>query len=258
MFGAIIGDIVGSRFEAHNYRGKDFELFTEQSRFTDDTILTIAVMDIINNNKMEDSEYIKKTIKKYGLKYPSTYGCTFRMWLSSKNSQPYNSYGNGAAMRVSPIGWAAKSEEDVKKWSKKVTEITHNHPEGIKGAEIVAMCVYYARIGKSKEFIKKYVKKYYNIDFDYESLKNNYKFNTTCQDTVPQAIYCFLISDDFEDCLRTSISIGGDSDTLAAISCSIAEAYYKKIDIDLIKKVIYMLPNEFISVISNFRKSCII
>lgn len=254
MYGAIIGDVVGSRFEFNNYRNKNFELINSVCEFTDDTILTVAVMDILLNNKIEDTKYIVETIKKYGIKYPSSYGCSFNWWLHSKNSEPYNSYGNGAAMRVSPIGWYAKNEEEVKKWTYNVTSVTHNHPEGLKGAEVTAMCVYYAKIGKSKEFIRKYVEQYYNLDFEYEELKKNYWFNETCQNTVPQAIYCFLISKDFEDCVRTSISIGGDSDTLAAISCSIAEAYYKHIDKQLIEKVNKKIPEEFKNIIKKFKE----
>lgn len=252
MLGAIIGDIVGSRFEFNNYRNKNFELITTKSDFTDDTIMTVAIMDILNNDKINDKKYIIDKIKHYGRKYPSSYGLSFSHWLFSNNSKPYNSFGNGAAMRVSPIGWLANNEREVKKWTYNVTEITHNHNEGLKGAQVTAMCVYYARIGKSKKFIKEYVEKYYKLDFDYETLRRTYRFNETCQETVPQAIYCFLISKDFEDCLRTSISIGGDSDTLAAISCSIAEAYYKHIDNDLIKKIYEILPQEFITVIKNF------
>ena len=252
MLGAIIGDIVGSRFEFCNYRHKNFELITERSEFTDDTIMTVAVMDILNNDKINDKKTIIEKMKYYGNKYPSSYGLSFAHWLNSSNSKPYNSYGNGAAMRVSPIGWIANNEREVKKWANNVTSITHNHPEGLKGAEVTAMCVYYARIGKSKQFIKEYVEKYYNLDFDYETLRKTYRFNETCQNTVPQAIYCFLISKDFEDCLRTSISIGGDSDTLAAISCSIAEAYYKHIDTSLIKNIYKLLPQEFITIITDF------
>ncbi len=219
--GAIVGDVVGSRFEFNNYRSKDFELLSSKCEFTDDSILTIAVADILLNNKD-----VIKTFQYYCRKYPSSYGLRFNEWIYTNNPKPYNSFGNGSAMRVSFVGWFANSEEEVKELSKKVTEVTHNHPEGIKGAEVTAMCVYYARIGKSKEFIKNYVSKYYDLDFDYNDLVENYYFNEICQDTVPQAIYCFLISKDFEDCIRTSVSIGGDTDTLCAISCAIASAYY--------------------------------
>lgn len=260
MYGAIIGDVVGSRFEFNNHRNKNFELFTKKSEFTDDTIMTIAVLDLLLHEKELLSKNIVDKIKYYGRKYPSSYGIKFGYWLNGNSYDSYNSFGNGAAMRVSPIGWMAKNEEQVKEWSKKITEVTHSHPEGIKGAEVTAMCVYYAKNGKSKDFIKNYVGQYYDLEFNYEDLKKNYYFNETCQNTVPQAIYCFLISKNFEDCLRTSISIGGDSDTLAAISCGIAEAYYfnkndkglKKIQ----KKVIKYLPKEFLNILNEYLRSC--
>lgn len=147
--------------------------------------------------------------------------------MLGSDREPYNSFGNGSAMRVSAAGWVGETEDEVKEFSRKVTEVTHNHPEGIKGAEVTAMCIYYARNGKDKDFIKKYVEQHYDFNFDYEELRKTYTHAAEiCQNTVPQAIYCFLISHSFEDCLRTTISIGGDCDTTAAISCAIAEAYY--------------------------------
>ena len=227
MLGAIIGDTVGSIYEFNNIRKKDFELFSKRSFLTDDSIMTIAVAEIMKKGYINDKTKIINTLKKWGRTYPNRgYGARFAQWLFTDETEPYYSFGNGAAMRVSPVAWYAKNEKQVKEYAKKVTEVTHNHPEGLKGAEVTAMCVYYARIGKDKEFIKNYVSQYYDIDFDYEWLRKNYWFNETCQNTVPQAIYCFLISTDFEDCLRTTISIGGDCDTTAAISCAIAEAYY--------------------------------
>lgn len=257
MFGAVIGDIVGSRFEFKNYRSKDFDLFASSCEFTDDTIMTVAVLDFLIGKSRKKEELID-TIKYYGRKYPSSYGGQFAYWLYSNSYKDYDSFGNGAAMRVSPVGLLAKNENEVVELSKLVTAITHSHPEGIKGAEVVAMCVYYAKIGKSKNFIRKYVEQYYNLDFNYESLVKNYKFNETCQETVPQAIYCFLISENFEDCVRTCISIGGDSDTLAAISCSIAEPYYfNKKDESLEKlkeKVKTYLPDNFINILNKGEK----
>lgn len=239
ILGAIIGDYVGSVYEFKNIRTKEFALYTDKNFLTDDSIMTLAVKEILESGYINDKEKIIKTFKKWGRKYPNRgYGGTFGWWLNSNSNDPYYSFGNGAAMRVSPVGWYANSEEEVIDFATKVTEVTHNHPEGIKGAIVTAMCVYYARIGKSKEFIKKYVEKHYNIDFDYEDLRKNYWFNETCQDTVPQAIYCFLISKDFEDCVRTTISIGGDCDTTAAISCAIAEAYYKQIPQELKNKIL--------------------
>ena len=245
MLGAIIGDTVGSVFEFNNVRRKDINLFSLRSSFTDDSVMTLAVMEVLQKEKVNDTNAIISIFKKWGRTFPNSgYGLKFNSWLFSDRSLPYNSFGNGSAMRVSPVGFYAKTEEEVKEFSKAVTQVTHNHPEGIKGAEVTAMCIFYAKNGKSKEFIKEYVEKHYDIDFDYEDLKKNYWFNEICQDTVPQAIYCFLISKDFEDCLRTSVSIGGDTDTLCAISCAIAEAYYKHIDKEIIIETLKRLPLE--------------
>jgi type I restriction enzyme M protein len=245
MIGALIGDIVGSRFEFHNIKTKDFELLTDNSRITDDSVMTVAVADALINHKD-----IIKTLKEWGRKYLRVgYGGLFYKWIVSNNKEPYNSYGNGSAMRVSSVGWIASSEEEVKELSKKVTEVTHNHIEGLKGAEVTAMCIYYARNGKDKEFIKKYVEQYYDLNFDYQELVANYHFKETCQESVPQAIYCFLISKDFEDCLRTTISIGGDCDTTSAISCAIAEAYYG-IPNNLKQAIIPYIPKEMLDVIN--------
>lgn len=228
ILGAITGDIVGSVYEFNNIKTKDFPLVNPTSRMTDDSIMTIAVAEIMKKGYINDKEKIIDTLKKWGRKYPNAgYGYRFYDWVLGDNRKPYYSCGNGSAMRVSPVAWYANSEEEVIDYARKVTEVTHNHPEGIKGAVVTAMCVYYARIGKSKEFIREYVEKFYDIDFDYEELRRTYTHEwEVCQVTVPQAIYCFLISNSFEDCLRTTISIGGDCDTTAAISCAIAEAYY--------------------------------
>ncbi len=244
MLGAIIGDVVGSRFEFNNQKSKDFELFTEESRFTDDTVMTLAVAEIIQKHLYYYKTDIVNTLKKWGRAYPHAgYGGRFRRWLNSDSEEPYMSYGNGSAMRISACGFYGRSESEVKELAKLVTEVTHNHLEGLKGAEVTAMCIYYARIGKSKEFIKEYVSKYYFIDFNYQDLVKNYTFSAKCEDSVPQAIYCFLISKDFEDCLRTSVSIGGDTDTVSAISCSIAEAYYKEIDEKILSNTYKVLYN---------------
>jgi len=246
MLGAIIGDCVGSFYEFNNVRSKNFTLINKESRLTDDSIMTLAVAEIIQNKWYDDKDKIIDTLKKWGRTYPeSGYGGMFKKWLFDDNMRDaYNSFGNGSAMRISSVGWYANSEEEVKKLSKLVTEVTHNHEEGLKGAEVVAMCVYYARIGKSKEFIKNYVNEFYDVNFDYDNLAKNYKFYASCQKSVPQAIFCFLISENFEDCLRTTISIGGDCDTTSAISCAIAEAYYKKIDTDLINSVLKLVPKQ--------------
>ena len=184
---------------------------------------------------MTDSGKIIATFRKWGKNFINAgYGERFIRWLLSKNPQPYGSYGNGAAMRISPVSWYADSAGEVKEYARAVTQVTHNHPEGLKGAEVTAMCVYYARVGYTKESIRKYAEQYYDLDFDYDKLrKSNFHDDESCQKTVPQAIYCFLVSNSFEDCLRTAVSIGGDCDTICAIAGSIAEAYYCNIDREL-------------------------
>ena len=245
MIGAIVGDTIGSVYEFNNKRSKDIELINKDSRPTDDTMMTLAVAEICQKRLYDNKDQIIATFKKWGRTYPDCgYGAGFKKWLFSDSSEAYGSYGNGSAMRISPVGWYARSEEEVEYISERISEVSHNHIEGIKGAKVVAMCIYYARIGKSKEFIREYVERYYDLNFDYDDLKKNYRFYPTCQQSVPQAIYCFLISTSFEDCLRTTISIGGDCDTTAAISCSIAEAYYKNMDNELIKEVLSRLPND--------------
>ena len=272
MVGAIIGDINGSKYEFHNYRKKDFNLFQKDMYITDDSIMTFAVMKTFNETWPRDrkliysdnwqDEFKKKLISnfvEFGKKYPNGgYGGRFRMWLNGYNDyQPYKSFGNGAAMRISPVGWIAENENEVKLLSKLVTEITHNAREGLKGAEATAMAIYLARTGSTKTEIKERIKKDYypNVDsFDYQSLVNNYGFNETCQESVPQAIYCFLISDGFEDCLRTTISIGGDCDTTAAISCAIAEAYYQ-LSGSLKDQLKDFLPDEFKEILYGFERN---
>ena len=240
MIGAIIGDIVGSRFEFNNIKTKEFDLVGKGTSMTDDSIMTIAIDECLLENKL-DSQSVVKSLKKWGRKYPNAgYGGTFYHWIFGDREDPYWSYGNGAAMRVSGVGWFADSEDEVKSMSEAVTGVTHDHPEGLKGAETVAMCVYYARIGKDKEFIRDYIiKQYPEVEYlDYEELRRTYVHGEeSCQKSVPQALYCFLISDSFEDCLRTTISIGGDCDTTAAMSCAIAEAYYKEIPENIIDAI---------------------
>ena len=226
MLGAIIGDIVGSIYEFHNHRWKSFDLFNKKMFFTDDTVMTCAVAKSLLVSRGKD---IANSLQEYGRAFPGRgYGGRFGMWLYEKNPAPYYSFGNGAAMRVSSVAWFALDEEEVKELSWRVTECTHDHPEGLKGAEVTAMCIFKALHTKNKEEIREYaISQYPEIEnMNYVDLVKNYKFNETCQETVPQAIYCFLISKNFEDCLRTSVSIGGDTDTLCAISCAIAEAYY--------------------------------
>lgn len=254
MIGAIIGDIVGSRFEFNNIKTKKFYLFDKKCSVTDDSVMSVAVADMcLNGYVPNNKEMIIQTFKKWGQKYPyAGYGSRFYHWVLSDESMPYNSCGNGSAMRISAIGFFANTAEEVELYSKSVTEVTHNHPEGIKGAYVTAMCIYLARKGASKKEIKEFVEKYYDIDFDYETLRRTYKHEAEiCQNTVPQAIYCFLISSGFEDCLRTTISIGGDCDTTAAISCAIAEAYYG-IPSEIIEQVMEYIPDDMKEIILKF------
>lgn len=231
MLGALIGDIVGSRFEWNNHRSKDFELFAKGCFATDDSIMSLAVAKAILDSGKDRADLGKLAIKwmqTLGRKYPNAgYGGRFRWWLVEDDPQPYNSWGNGSAMRVSACGFAARSLEDAVALSKAVTEVTHNHPEGLKGAEATAVAIYLARSGNSLKEIERYIKeKYYNIDFTLDGIRDTYEFNETCQDTVPQALEAFFESTGFEDAIRNAISVGGDSDTLAAITGGIAEAYY--------------------------------
>ena len=246
MFGAIIGDTVGSVYEFKKNIDYNFELLTKYSEPTDDTIMTLAVADILSNNKWNDNNYIVKTFKKWGRAYPDAgYGHHFYSWLMTDNKEPYNSCGNGSAMRISACGWYGNSYEEVKEMAINVTAVTHNHPEGIKGAIVVAECIYMARLGKTKEEISEYVLQHYDINLNYEDLKKTYhSAPIICQVTVPVSIYCFLISKNFEDCLRLSVALGGDADTTAAIACSIAEAYYKEIDKKLLFDVLARLKHK--------------
>ena len=243
MWGAIIGDIVGSRFKFHNHRSNDFKFFTDDCFFTDDTFMTVAVAKALFENKDKPVEVLKKApvkeILKFGYKYPDAgYGGKFRKFLFA-NPAPYYSYGNGAAMRISAAGELADSIDEVKKYSKAVTEVSHNHPEGLKGAECVAVCIYLARNGKSKEEIKKFVEDNYYGEvaaMTCDNIRPDYYFDETCQKTVPQALTCFFEGNDFEDVIRNAISIGGDSDTIAAIAGSVAEHFYG-VPEDMIKTV---------------------
>ena len=241
MLGAIIGDIVGSIYEFDNIKTKDFNLFTNEMFFTDDTVMTIAVAEaIIEGGK---PRHFAEYLKLYGYLYLDIgYGTSFTKWITSKESKPYNSWGNGSAMRVSPCGWIAKLSEPFEEGlkltedlAKKSAEVTHNHPEGIKGAQATASSIFFMRHGKSKNAIEEYKNKLkdyiqnkykYDLDFTLEEIRPIYKFDVSCQGSLPPALVSFLESENFEDAIRNAISIGGDSDTLAAITGSIAEAAY--------------------------------
>lgn len=231
MLGAIIGDIVGSRFEWHNIKTKEFDFLTYKCFPTDDSVMTLALAQAILVSKPDYSDLSKNAVEcmqAVGRNYPDCgYGGKFRHWMFSDNPQPYNSFGNGAAMRVSPAGFAATSLDEAKMLAKRITEVTHNHPEGLKGAEATVVAIYMARTGSSILEIRDYIdKNYYPMNFTLDGIRATYRFNETCQDTVPQALAAFFESTSFEDAIRNAISIGGDSDTLAAICGGVAEAYY--------------------------------
>ena len=250
MIGAIAGDIIGSAFESEPIKTTDFPLFSRYSTCTDDSVLTIAIADCILNGK----EYAP-TLKEYGRNYPyAGYGETFSRWLVSASYKPYNSYGNGSAMRVSPVGFAFNSLEEVLSEAEKSAIVTHNHPEGIKGAQAVASAILLARQGKSKNEIQAYIESAfgYNLRKKLDDIRPYYIFNETCQGSVPQSIIAFLESDSYEDAIRKSISLGGDTDTMACITGGIAEAYYKVIPDYIINGVIDMLEPELIAIVGSF------
>ncbi len=242
MLGAIIGDMVGSIYEFDNHRSKNFPFFSGRCYPTDDSIMTIALAKAIleNDGKVEGlSEKAVEWMQKIGQQYPNCgYGGRFRRWMYDDDPHPYRSYGNGAAMRVSACGLTGNSMEEVKQLSYAVTAVTHDHPEGIKGAEAAACAIFLARTGRSKDEIRAIIEdNYYHLDFKLNEIQTTYEFNETCQETGPQAIEAFFESTSFEDAIRNAISIGGDSDTLAAITGSIAEAFYG-IPEDLCKQAI--------------------
>lgn len=259
MIGSIIGDIVGSIYEFDNIKTKEFSLFTERTNYTDDSILTIATAKWIleGGSKTDSGNYYYR----YGFNYPHPmggYGDGFQRWLwDAENNifEPYNSCGNGSAMRVGPVGWAFDSEEEVLAMAKASAECTHNHPEGIKGAQATALCIFFSRMGQTKEYIKKEISERFNYDLNFtcDSIRESYKWGATCQDTVPQAIVAFLDGKDFEDCIRNAISIGGDSDTIACITGSIAEAYYG-VPEDIYNEAYNRLTPHFKNVVKEFEE----
>lgn len=258
MLGAIIGDIVGSRFEGHNIKSKDFKLFTYRCRPTDDSIMTLALSKAILVSKPDYSDLSQLAVKymqEIGQKYPHCgYGRGFKGWLFSDDPKPYNSWGNGSAMRIGAIGFAAKNLDEAKVMSQKVTEVTHNHPEGLKGAEATVVATYMARQGSSLSEIRDFIdKNYYPMDFTLDAIRPTYNFDATCQGTVPQALMAFFESTSFEDAIRNAISIGGDSDTLAAICGSVAEAYYG-ISEKLRKQTLMFLDERLLKILLDFEK----
>lgn len=263
MIGSILGDILGSKYEFNPTKSENYELISEGLKFTDDSVLTLAVGKwmlwlkkekiLINEN---NSEMLKKKlielVVKYVIKYPNRgYSGTFISWVKGREHKPYNSYGNGAAMRVSTIGLMGESLEEVLFLSKISSEITHNHLEGIKGSQSVAVCIYLAKTGKSKNFIKEYIEKNFKYDLNrnYNDIKTNYTFNITCQGSVPESIICFLESEDYETTIRNCINMRGDSDTMCCIAGGIAESYYNDISEKLIKMMLKNVSEDIIETI---------
>jgi len=250
LLGAIAGDIIGSPYEHTAHKSVEFPLFSARSQFTDDSVLTIAIADAILNKKTYQS-----AILEWAPRYPHAgYGGYFRSWMVASDPQPYNSFGNGSAMRVSPVGWAFDSVEDVLRQAEASAAPTHNHPEGIKGAQATALAVYLARTGGSKEAIRLDL----SARFDYDlsrtiaQIRPDYRYNETCQQTVPEALIAFFDSHSFEDAIRLAVSLGGDADTLAAITGAVAEAFYGGVPLDIAREVHRRLPEKFTQVITDF------
>ena len=235
MYGAILGDIIGSPFEFdRGDKTKDFKLFSRRSHFTDDSVMTLAVCEALlkvgqDATVKEIEDTVISSMQSWGRRYPRAgYGGYFRRWLTARHPEPYNSFGNGSAMRVSAVGWLYDSLEKTRTVAKATANVTHNHPEGIKGAEATASAIFMARNGSSKEEIKKYIEKefHYDLNRTLNEIRPGYHMDETCQKTVPEAIIAFLEATDFEDAIKNAVSLGGDTDTLGAITGSIAEAYY--------------------------------
>ena len=252
MIGAIAGDIIGSVYEPHPIKTKDFPLFHPRCRFTDDSVLTIAVAQAI----LTDGDY-RRWVWEIGRRHPDAgYGGSFIAWLYSNDPQPYNSWGNGSAMRVSPVGWAFDTVDDVLGEAARSAKISHNHPEGIKGAQAAALSVFLARTTRDKDLIKKEIAGIFHYDLDrtVESIRPSYGFDVSCQGTAPEAIISFLDAGGYEDAVRNAVSLGGDSDTLACITGAIAEAYYGPVNPDILNRVKSILPDDLWLVVEEFHR----
>ena len=267
FIGAICGDIIGSAYEFNRTKDINFKLFTHKSQFTDDTVMTCAVADWLINDPDHTHEGLVKIIHKYGRKYPNvSYGTNFRIWLETNQTRPYNSFGNGSAMRISPIGFYANSLEEALKLAKISAEVTHNHPEGIKGAQAVVAITYIMRnasvndnVNTALEEVKKFVKEHYSYKVEYTEEEWNehsakYSFNETCQGSVPEAIYCALSSNSYEQAIRKAVSLGGDADTQAAIAGGIISAYHP-VPLSIIAKCLELLPDDLREIINTFNRT---
>ena len=252
MIGAIAGDIIGSVYERHRIKTKDFHLFSERSRFTDDTVLTVALADAILSG-----ESYERLMRQYYCRYPHAgYGSLFRTWAANEKLGPYHSYGNGAAMRISPVGFACESLEEIMDKARLYTEITHDHPDGIKGAQAVAAAIYLARTDHSKKEIKDHIESClgYDLSCTLDEIRPTYRFDPTCHGSVPEAVIAFLESEDFEDAIRNAVSLGGDSDTQACIAGGIAQAFYGGVPKHIESRAMELLDEPLRSVTHRFMK----
>lgn len=231
MLGAMIGDIIGSVYEWNNWKDKRFKLFHPQCRMTDDSVMTAAVASALLSSDLTDLEQFKENLvaemHRFGKAYPGLgYGPRFEKWLIQGDTKPYGSLANGSAMRVSPVAWVAETMEECLTLAKASAEVTHDHPEGIAGAQALAGAVFLAKMGERKEVIRDFVSDYYSLDFTLEGIREEYAFDVSCAGSVPQAIVAFLEATGYEDAIRNAVSIGGDSDTIACMTGAVAAAFY--------------------------------
>lgn len=250
LMGAICGDIIGSIYEWHSTKSTDFPLFSRFSRATDDSVMTVAVADWLLTGKP-----IVEALQQWGRRYPRAgYGGHFIHFLTCDDPQPYNSFGNGSAMRVSPVGWAFDTLEETLRKAAESAAVSHNHPEGIKGAQATAAAIFLARKGHSKDEIKKYIEREFNYDLHrtVDEIRPSYQFDVTCQGSVPESIICFLESHDYESAVRLAVSLGGDSDTQGAITGGIAAAFYKEIPSHIVEECWKRLPPDMKEIVTRF------
>lgn len=259
IIGAICGDIIGSTREFNPIKHKDFKLLPAYSKFTDDTVLTLSLASWLIKDQSFSQNVLINEIKSTCRTYNGVgYGHRFGNWINSDDTQPYNSWGNGSAMRVSPVAWVGNSLKEVETLAKISAEVTHNHPEGIKGAAAVAGSIYLARNGKDKGYIKSYVEKNYdyNLSRNLDQIRPDYSFEVSCQKSVPESIICFLESNNYEDTVRNAISLGGDADTQAAIGGSIASAYYD-VPEEIVSTCLEKLDNQLLNILNEFNEKYI-
>lgn len=254
MIGAIAGDIIGSVYEQWPIKTKEFQLFDDRCRFTDDTVLTVAIADAVLTGRS-----YRLSLVEIGRRYPRAgYGGSFLRWLYADDPRPYNSWGNGSAMRVSPVGFAFSSEDNVLRQAEMTAVVSHNHPEGIKGAQATALAIFLARTGVSKKQIRTRIAAKFNYDLNrtVDDIRPGYSFDISCQGTVPEAIIAFLDSDSYEDAVRNAVSLGGDSDTQACITGGIADAFYGVPD-SIQNEVQHRLPPDLLEIVQNFHRQYI-